>query len=431
MIRTLLLLGATGDLAKRFLLPALGELAARGRLPEGFRIVGAARGELEDADVRKLAGDDIPARMLTYRAVDLADPSSLAAAVGESTDPTAVYLALPPAVFETTIESLARLDLPPGSRVVVEKPIGDDVESARRLNALLARSRLDAYRVDHVLGMETVQNLVAMRRANPVLDRAWNGANVEEVEILWEEALALEGRAGYYDHAGALKDVLQNHMLQLLALVAMTPPADDGNLDEAKLAVFDAVRLAPGSRRARYTSGTLADGRHVRAYVDEDGVNPARNTETFAEVALELDDLRWDGTRFVLRAGKALARRRKLVLLRFRDGAEVEIGVDGPEEVVLRLAGAASDRLELRAPAPGDGLPPYAHVLLDVLGGTSARAVSGAESERAWCIVAPVLAAWEAGDVPLEEYAAGSSGPPSWRGELSSSAAAPGARRAT
>jgi glucose-6-phosphate 1-dehydrogenase len=149
----------------------------------------------------------------------------------------------------------------------------------------------------------------------------------------------------------------------------------------------------------------------VPAYADEEGVDGDRCTETFAEVALALETPRWSGTRFVLRAGKALAARRKLVLMRFRGGGELELGVDGPEDVVLRLAGAAEDPLELRAPAPGDGLPPYAHVLLDVLGGTSALSVGGEEVEQAWRVVAPVLAAWEAGEVTLEEYAAGSAGP--------------------
>jgi glucose-6-phosphate 1-dehydrogenase len=410
MIRTLLLLGATGDLAKRYLLPALGALDAAGWLPHGFRVLGAAREELDEEGVRRLAGDAIPAGMLTYRPVDLADPSSLAAALGGAHEPAAVYLALPPAVFATTIESLREVGLARGSRVVVEKPFGDDVESARELNALLARTDLDAYRVDHVLGMETVENLVAMRRGNGVLERVWNGGSVEHVEILWEETLALEGRAGYYDHAGALKDVLQSHMLQLLGLVGMELPEGDADLHERKLDALRSV-CAAGSRRARYTAGTLPDGREVPAYADEDGVDPARCTETFAEVVFELDDPRWDGTRFVLRAGKALARRRKLVLLRFRGGGELELGIDGPEDVVLRLAGASPDPLELRAPAPGDRLLPYAHVLLDVLHGTSALSLGGDEAEQAWRVVAPVLAAWQSGEVPLEEYAAGSAGP--------------------
>lgn len=409
MIRTLLLLGATGDLARRFLLPALGTLNAAGRLPRGFRIIGAARTELDDEGFRRLAGHAVAADLLSYRRVDLADPASLAAALDKTHGAVVAYLALPPAVFTTTIESLCEVALPPGSRVAVEKPFGDDAESARALNTLLARTGMDAYRVDHVLGMETTENLVAMRRRNPVFDRLWNHENVEQIDVLWEETLGLEGRAGYYDSTGALRDVLQSHLLQLLVLVGMEPPGD-ADLHARKLDAVRAVR-AVRSRRARYTAGTLADGRRVRGYADEDGVDPAVGTETFAEVACAFETPRWAGTRFVLRTGKALADRRKLVILRLRGGAQFEVGIDGPRDVVLRLAGACSGPIDLRAAPPGRGWPPYAHVLLDVLSGTSKLSVSRDGSEQAWRVVAPVIAAWEDGDVPLEEYAAGSAGP--------------------
>lgn len=409
MIRTLVLLGVTGDLSRRYLLPAIGALDAAGRLPQGFRVVGAARGELDEDGVHRLGGDDLRPGMLSYRSVDLADPASVGAALDGVAEPAAVYLALPPGVFATTIETLNEVGLPAGSRIVVEKPFGDDVDSARSLDALLAGR--DAYRVDHVLGMETVHNLIAMRRGNPVLEQLWQGESVEQVEILWEETLALEGRAGFYDHAGALKDVLQNHMLQLLALVGMRPPASRGELHERKLEVLRSVRVEKTSRRARYTAGRLADGRPVPAYAGEDGVDPSRCTETFTEVLLALEMPRWTGTRFLLRAGKALARTRKLVLLRFRDGGELEVGIDGPVEIVLRLAGAAGEPLELCGRPTGDGLPAYAHVLLDVLSGESTLSVGGEEAVQAWRVVAPVLADWEAGRVPLEEYVAGSAGP--------------------
>lgn len=410
MIRTLLLLGATGDLARRFLLPALGALDELECLPEGFRVVGIARTDLDDDGFRQLAGRDVPARLLSYRTVDFSDPSSLASVLDGAREPVAVYLALPPNTFATTIKSLCTVGIPSGSRVAVEKPFGDDVESARALNELLARTGIDAYRVDHVLGMETTQNLFATRCQNPVLERIWNGESVEQVEILWEETLALEGRAGYYDGVGALRDVLQSHILQLLVLVAMELPWD-GDLHRRKVDVVRAIRVL-GSRRACYTAGTLVDGRGVPSYADEEGVDPVRCTETFAEIAVELETPRWGGTRFLLRAGKALAERRKLVLIKFRNGGELEIGIDGPEDVVLRLAGAAADRLELRAAPPGAGLPPYAHVLLDFLGGTNALAVSSAGAEHLWRVVAPVLASWKAGVVPLSEYPAGSAGPP-------------------
>jgi glucose-6-phosphate 1-dehydrogenase len=410
MIRTLVLFGATGDLAKRYLFPALGALEAAKRLPEGFHVIGGARDILDEEGVRQLAGDDIPAHMLTYHAVDLSDHASVAAALGATREPVAVYLALPPGVFATTIATLAAVGLPAGSRIAVEKPFGDDLESAHALNALLAQTDVDAYRVDHVLGMETTQNLVAMRQRNWALERCWNGESVDEVEILWEETLALENRAGYYDRAGALKDVLQNHMLQLLALVGMERPEDDHDLHARKLDVLRSVRVT-STRRARYTAGRLVDRREVPAYVDEDGVDPARGTETFCEVVLELETPRWKGARFVLRAGKALGRRRKLVSLHFRGGGELELGIDGPEDVSLRLLGAADDPLELRAHAANNVLPPYAHVLVDLLEGTSALSIGGEEAEQSWRVVAPVLAEWAAGEVPLDEYPAGSSGP--------------------
>lgn len=409
MIPTLLLLGATGDLATRFLLPALGALHAAGRLPNDFRVVGAARSELDDDGLRRLAGGTLPASVLSYRRVDVANPASLRAALDGTRPPVAVYLALPHILFTTTIDSLCEVVFPPGSRIAVEKPFGDDVETSHALNALLARTGTDPYRVDHVLGMETTRNLVAMRRRNPVFEQLWNGEHVEQVEILWEETLALEGRASYYDNAGALKDVLQSHMLQLLVLVGMELPRD-GELLDRKLELAKAVRFLR-SRRGRYTAGTLADGREVGAYADEQGVDRTRRTETFAEVTFNIDTPRWAGTPFVLRTGKALAVRHKLVLLRFRGGAEFEVGIDGPEGVVLRLAGTAAAPLELHASPPTPELPAYAHVLLDILGGTSALSVSREGAEQAWRVVAPAVAAWEAGDVPIEEYAAGSAGP--------------------
>jgi glucose-6-phosphate 1-dehydrogenase len=259
--------------------------------------------------------------------------------------------------------------------------------------------------------METVQNLIAMRQDNPVLERLWQGESIEQIEILWEETLGLEGRAGFYDHAGALKDVLQNHMLQLLAIVGMEPPASRDELHERKLEVLRSIQLEGTSRRARYTAGRLADGRSVPAYADEEGVDPTRCTETFTEVALTLGMPRWTGTRFLLRAGKALVHTRKLVLLRFRDEGELEVGIDGPVEIALRLAGAAGEALELCGRPSGEGLPAYAHVLLDVLSGESTLSVGGEEAVQAWRVVAPVLADWEAGRVPLKEYTAGSAGP--------------------
>ena len=434
MIRRLVLFGATGDLAGRYLLPALAALHAAGRLPDGFELIGAATQDLDDEAFRRLAAErldehasdiadasrDAVVRGARYRPVDLQDKASVAALLDGGQDPFAAYLALPPAVFPAAVTTLGPL-MPSGSRIVLEKPFGEDLESAAELNRLLTDildSAEAVYRVDHVLGMATTQNLVAMRGANGFLDAFWNGGHVEQVDVLWEETLALEGRAGYYDTAGALKDVLQNHMLQVLALVAMEPHGDR-NFHDRKLEILRSLRIR-ASRRARYTAGTLAGGVEVPAYAVEEGVDPERGTETFVEVTLETEMDRWQGTRFLLRAGKALSGIRKMVVLRFRHSVaparELRIGIDGPEEIALHLDGGGAESpsgLILSGPLPIPGLPAYSAVLLDVLEGGNALSVGGEEAEEAWRVVTPALEAWEQGRVPLEEYPAGSAGPPS------------------
>ena len=442
MIETLVLFGASGDLAGRYLLPALAALHAAGELPDGFQVIGASRGELSDdafrdavarnleryAAVTPVAARESFLRSLRYRPVDVNDSASVSAVVGLGSGPVAAYLALPPAVFPDAVTALAASGLPAGSRIALEKPFGENLEGAVALNRLLARAAGDAgeqavFRVDHVLGMATVQNLLGMRLAGTVLEDVWNSAHIDQVEILWEETLALEGRAGYYDRAGALKDVMQNHMLQVLSLLAMEPPArlDERELRDRKLDVLRSIQLdVHQTRRARYSAGRLAappegSGRAVPAYSDEDGVEPERHTETFAEVALELEGERWAGTRFVLRAGKALSRRRKMAIGRFRSAAdELRIGLDGPEDITLELTGGAPDspvRLPLSAAPPDDGVPAYGRVLLDILSGGSTLSVRGDEAEQAWSALTPVLDAWNEGLVPLEEYPAGSPGP--------------------
>jgi len=449
VIARLAVFGASGDLAGRLLFPALAALYAAGRLPDRFELVGAARDDWDDEAFRRHADErlarhaaGVPAaartallRALRYSTVDLSDADSVGRVIGsgESDEAIAAYLALPPKVFGTTARALATTGLPSGSRVAVEKPFGEDLHHARELNALLEElfgetTEEVVFRVDHALGMSTVRRLLALRLGNRTLDAVWNGEHVEEVQVLWEEDLALEGRAGYYDGVGALKDVMQNHMLQVLAVLAMEPPRGDDEhaLRDCKAQVLAALR-APDleaahacSRRARYAAGRVGD-RDIPAYADEDGVDPARCTETFAEVVLEIDTPRWSGTRFVLRAGKALGRRRKEALVRFRAGSagadELRIGIDGPFDLALTLHAAGDSRddpqhVRLSGPPPDSGLPPYAHVLSDLLGGGTTLSVRGDEAVAAWRAMMPVLDAWAAGTVPLEEYPAGSSGPP-------------------
>jgi glucose-6-phosphate 1-dehydrogenase len=479
MIGRLVVFGATGDLMGRFLLPALAQLSAAGELPEGFSVVGAARAPWDDHAFRVDAHEqlerhagEIPAHVrdslvngLRYRPVDVTDRESVAAvlrdAAGdgeETTAPVVAYLALPPALIPPTVTALGPAVLPAGSRLALEKPFGEDAQAARELNEQLAEilgvdSEFIVFRVDHALGMATVQNLLTLRFTNRLLEPLWNGQHIEEIQVLWEETLALEGRAAFYDRAGALKDVMQNHMMQVLCMAAMDrPDATSGELDSAqelrrrKIEFLRSVREVSAeevintTRRARYTAGQLAnrggaDGGAVPDYVDEDGVDPDRATETFAEVVLEVADQRWAGTLFRLRAGKALAERRKGIVVRFRplphqptgSGAAARsdelfrdtlwIGVDGPNDISLRLVGLAPNRsrglapVTLDGPQPESKLSPYAHVLLNLLHGRSDLSVSGEEAEHTWRILTPVREAWDQGLVPMEEYPAGSAGP--------------------
>ena len=472
MLDKLLLFGATGDLAGRFLLPALAELQANKAIPDTFRVLGTAPQPLTDEEFRLHAAKrlaefakDVPETAresllgrLRYCPVELGVDhvtGALQALLGVPSDGAdarpaiAAYLAVPPRLFVPAVTALGEAGLPAGSRIVVEKPFGESLEHARALNRLLiavtSRSRDSAvFRVDHVLGMATVHNLLGLRLANRVLEPLWNGIHIARIEILWEETIALEGRAGYYDRTGALKDVLQNHMLQILSLVAMEPPLSlsERDLRDRKVDALRSVRtpsleqVASRTRRARYMAGRLAGtggaaNRDVPAYVREQGVDPTRGTETFAEIVLELDSWRWAGTQFVLRAGKALSQRRKGVIVHFRPAPhlpfgrdvlppksnELRIGLDGPETLSLHLTGSAPGpppqlkELALTTELPATELRAYSQVLLDVLEGDCTLSIRGDEAEESWRIVMPVLGAWAEGLVPLEEYAAGSTGP--------------------
>jgi len=443
MISRLVLLGATGDLAGRFLLPALAGLYADGQLPDDLQVVGAAQQDGDDesfrAHVRARLQEHavgVPAEVreallgrIHYRPVDLTDPDSLARvlAVVEGAG-VVVYLALPQGLFRAAAASLAAAGLPPGSRIAVEKPFAEDLDSAVALNALLATAtdglgEQAVFRVDHVLGMPSVRDLLGLRAPGAVLEPVWNAAHLQQVDLLWEETLALEGRADFYDRAGTVKDVVQNHVLQLLALVAMELP-DSAGLSAARLAALRAVRplspagVASRTRRGRYAAGHLAGGGPVPDYAQEQGVDPARGTETFAELVLELDLARWAGTRFVLRAGKALAANRKGVRLHFRPGAPQSaagtlwMGMDGSQQRPEPPVGpTAPVPLTVPAPPAQGELAAYTEVLRDVLGGGSLLSVSREEAEQAWRIVEPVLSGWGDGAVPLQDYPAGSDGP--------------------
>ncbi|EOM78385.1 glucose-6-phosphate dehydrogenase [Rhodococcus rhodnii] len=436
------LLGGDGDLAGRLLLPAIAELVGAGRpCPE---IVAVGRKEYGDDEYRAWLGealathgdgDEDAARTVTeharYRSADVTDAGALGEILRDLDDPV-VYLALPNAIFADTLRALAAAGTGDGTRIVVEKPFGTDRGDARDLNRLLHEIRPEShvFRVDHFLGMNTVLELLGARFANRVFEPVWNSEHIERVDIVFDEALGLEGRAGYYDSAGALRDMLQNHLLQVLALVAMEPPdaIDAGELARRRGDVLRDARvdLEAPHVRARYTAGTIGE-RELPAYADEEGVDPGRETETYAEFTVRVDTPRWDGVPFRLRTGKALATGRRDVTIRFRppehspfDGApdpdELTFRLD-PDGVVLAVNLTRGDdpeslaRCELTYTPPPGTASPYATVLAGILDGDGLLSISDVEAEECWRIVEPVLRAWESGDVPLQTYPAGSAGP--------------------
>lgn len=452
MIRRLVIFGAGGDLTSRYLIPALARLQAAGKLPPDFAVLGTARHDWTTEAFRRhlserlaQARTDLSAAtraallgIVDYRRVDVTEAEEVGRVVERAGEPLAAYLALPSALFAPTIEGLAAKGLPEGSRIVIEKPFGEDLASAQALNCLLHKtfSERTVFRVDHFLGMQTVQNVIALRFANRIFEAVWNAQHVDRVDIVWDETLALEGRASYYDSAGALRDMIQNHLLQVLCLVGMEPPAtlDETDFRNAKLDLLRDVRpltqdaVERQTLRAHYGAGRI-DGRTIPAYADEEGVAPRRETETFAEVTLWIDNRRWAGVPFTLRAGKALRANRQEVVIRFKPVQHLAFDARAePRANVLRLR-FGPDRIALNVDGSGPGdpfgikpirldatlapqdIPEYGRVLLDVLRGDSTLSIRDDEAEESWRIVQPILDAWAHGQVPLLNYPAGSDGP--------------------
>ena len=451
--RRLVILGATGDLTGRYLLGARAELAVSGLLPADLAIVGVARERWPTARFRQHAAERLEhhvsglssavrdglVQRLSYVAGDVTDPATLEVAFGADTGASVAYLALPPTVFAHAVEALAAIGLSPPSRIVVEKPFGTDLASAQALNRLLHRHFTEqaVFRMDHFLGKQTVQNILGVRFANRLFEPIWNREHVAGVDIVWEETVALEGRAGYYDRSGALRDMIQNHLLQLLCLVAMEKPAAlaEKELRDRKVELLRAVpsltaaEVTTHTLRARYSAGRVGD-RDLPHYVDEPGVDPARQTETLAQVKLFVDNHRWRGVPFRLRTGKALAADRREIAIQFRAVPDLVFGQEGeppvnrllfemdPDRMVIDLAlNGAGDpfclepaELELTL-APQD-LSAYARLLVEVLEGDPVLSIRGDEAEESWRVVEPILGQWERAGPPLMTYTAGSGGPP-------------------
>ncbi|MFM7248823.1 MAG: glucose-6-phosphate dehydrogenase [Planctomycetaceae bacterium] len=468
----LVILGASGDLTKRLLLPALLNLASDGLLPDAFAVVGMGRSALDTAGFRARQRADIRGfatrpdfdeaawnwleSRLHYLPGEFDDAGAFArlraavdeAAVGgPAAGNTLLYLAISPEFFSLVnrqLDAAGFTRLPGTRRIIVEKPFGRDLASARALNReLLAHWREEEiYRIDHYLGKETVQNLLAFRLANGMFAPLWNGRHIDHIQISAAETVGVEGRGGYYDHTGAVRDMIQNHLMQVLAYLGMEPPEslDPGAVRDAKARLLADVRpptaadVAASCVRGQYGAGKKADGSPAVGYREEPSVDPRSATETFAALRLHLDNERWQGMPVYLRSGKALWKRGTEVVVQFRPeaGAARQGVSDAGNLLVFHIQPhqAVEIRMSTKRPGPAFALQrtgmrfDYADAF-QAARGTGYEvllhaALSGDPTlfsrtdfvERAWQIVQPVLDAWAAtppGHVP--DYAAGTWGP--------------------
>jgi glucose-6-phosphate 1-dehydrogenase len=450
-IQTLIILGAGGDLAQRLLLPGLASLIANTR-GEPVLLIGVDAVAISDDEWRAKVTSSFAASGSSgtrvdevvaasrHAQVDVTDPSALRALLATVTGTPALYFALPPAVTILACDALRQVELPPGTLLCLEKPFGTNLQTSRALNrqleALVPENQI--HRIDHFLGKSTVLNLLGVRFANRIFENVWSNEHIASVDIVFDEPLALEGRAGYYDRAGALVDMIQSHLLLVLGVATMEPPSSI-DPDDLRGAVAQALRATHVwnddpvgfTRRARYGAGTI-NGRQLPAYVDEQGVNPSLNTETLAEITLAVDNWRWAGVPFRLRSGKALSASRKEILVTFKDVPHRPTGLTGdpgparlrialdPDGIQLDLNINAEgdpfgiDRVKLSADFAASSLPAYGEVLSGILRSDPTLAVRADAIEECWRIVTPVLNAWSHDRVPLDVYPAGTTGPADW-----------------
>ena len=450
MISRMVIFGATGDLTARLLLPAVAQLVESEALPADIQIVGSAVEPWSVDKFREHIAQALDAHaaqvsqstrqtvvsMLDYRPSDVTDPSDVSAVIGTDHGPTLVYLALPSGLLESALTALAAADLGNEDAVAIEKPFGTDLASAQRLNAILA-SGLSAptiFRVDHFLSDELVRRVAALRFANQVFEPILDAQHVEKVDISWLESLTLEGRADYYDRAGALKDMLQNHLMEALSLVVMDEPArlDAVSFRNSRVEALRNVAtpseadIKSGVIRARYTAGSIGD-RQVPAYVDEPGVDPARGTETYAAITLLLQNRRWSGVPFTLRSGKSMPADAAEIAIHFRPLPPhlFDRNVDVPANVLrvglmepyvrldISINGSDShlvpQELEMLAPEPQRTA--YANLILEMFHNNPMLFIRGDEAEEAWRIIDPIASAFAEEKVPMQTYPAGEAPP--------------------
>jgi len=465
--------GVTGDLARKKLMPAIYDLANRGLLPPGFALVGYARRDWAHEDFEQVVHDAVRENARTKFSEDVwrhlaegvrfvqgtfdddAAFDNLAQTLGEldrargTGGNHAFYLSIPPGAFPTVLKQLKRSGLcdPRGDewrRVVIEKPFGHDLASAQQLNGLVNAvfTRDSVFRIDHYLGKETVQNLLALRFANQLYDPIWNSHYVDHVQITMAEDIGIGGRAGYYDGIGAARDVIQNHLLQLLALTAMEEPVsfDPKDLRIEKTKVLSAVTLpddlSTATARGQYAAGWQG-GTKVKGYLEEDGIPAASVTETYAAIKVLVETRRWAGVPFYLRTGKRLGRRvteiavvfKRAPHLPFDDTATEELGQNA---IVFRVQPDEGVTMRFGSKVPGSTMEvrdvnmdfsyghsftesspeAYERLILDVLLGEPSLFPKNDEVELSWEILDPILKHWGTHGKP-EAYLAGTWGPDS------------------
>ena len=464
----LVFFGGTGDLVWRKLMPALFQAYRHGTLPEGGRIIGVGRDDLNDAQYRQqiqsrfeqVEGDKRPnseefarfADLLCYVRMDLSKPeayAALAARLAErETDHVVMYLSTAPSLFTTVCEQLAASGLnTPKTRIVLEKPLGHDLASNRAINTAVGKvfKEQQIFRIDHYLGKPGVQNLFAMRFGNALFEPLWRREHIANIQITMSEELGVEKRGGFYEGTGALRDMVQNHALQLLCAIAMEPPINahaDAIRDE-KLKVLRALKrwtpetLTQHVIRGQYAAGTV-DGHAVPAYRDEQGVNPSSNTETFVALRTEIANWRWAGVPFYIRTGKRMASREAHIEINFRptphdifrtpvgqvnklvihlqpkDGLELHLFAQGQSKRGQGGSGTLSQvhlDLDFDKRFGSERVGAYERLLLDVLDGRLNLFVRSDEQEEAWRWVEPILQHWAADPVGPRPYAAGTWGP--------------------
>ena len=461
----LLLFGATGDLAQRMLLPSLCALHADKLLGPDLKIIGTARTEMNDGEFRQFARSALekylPAdrrggmadflNRLSYQPLDaneIAGYGALAEKVGEPKQGLAIFLSTAPSLFEPTIKGLQSAGLTGETvRMCLEKPLGTDLATSREINDAVAGAFPEnrIFRIDHYLGKETVQNLLALRFANLMFEPLWNAAHIDHVQINVAETVGLEGRVAFYDDAGAIRDMVQNHMLQLLALVAMEPPGhfDATAVRDEKVKVLRSLRkVSPGETvTGQYRAGAIG-GQAVPGYDEELGKDSA--TETFVAIKAHVDNWRWKGVPFYLRTGKRLPRRVTEIVIQFRcvphsifDGPKNRGGAAAmqPNRLVIGIQPEENITLSLMAKVPGldrEGIRlrqvpldiamdhafsgavrriAYERLLLDLVEGDQTLFVRRDEVEAQWEWIDAIRAGWEAEGQEPKTYTAGSWGP--------------------